>query len=140
MSLLGYCVIAFAPGRFSSFVPVSRRKTDPATKTHPNDLRDFPTLESIVHFYNTRDLYSCANMAGTPVTPADLGAGIMPPANGTCWPAPEVAANMNTAELGNLGLGAAQEQMIVAFLKTLTDQPLATAASVLPDTAFPPMP
>ena len=37
----------------------------------------------------------------------------------SCWPAPEVAANVNTAELGNLGLSPAEEAAIVAFLKTL---------------------
>jgi hypothetical protein len=41
MRYLGYCVAAYSPGRFSTFVPVSRRKTDPATKTHPHDLRGF---------------------------------------------------------------------------------------------------
>jgi cytochrome c peroxidase len=38
----------------------------------------FKSLEEIVHFYNTRDVES--------------------------WPAPEVAENVNTAELGDLGL------------------------------------
>jgi hypothetical protein len=38
-----------------------------------------------------------------------------------CWPAPEVAENVNTAELGNLGLSADEEAAIVAFLKTLSD-------------------
>ena len=38
-----------------------------------------------------------------------------------CWPAPEVAANVNTAELGNLGLSPAEEAAIVAFLETLSD-------------------
>lgn len=55
----------------------------------------FKSLEAIMHFYNTRD-----------VEP---------------WPAPEVAENVNHDELGNLGLTAAEEADIVAFLKTLTD-------------------
>ena len=38
-----------------------------------------------------------------------------------CWPAPEVSENINTMELGNLGLTPAEEQAIVAFLKTLSD-------------------
>jgi cytochrome c peroxidase len=57
----------------------------------------FKSLEEIVHFYNTRDV---------------PGAG---------WPAPEVAENINTTELGNLGLTKGEEQAIVAFLKTLSD-------------------
>jgi cytochrome c peroxidase len=55
----------------------------------------FKNLEDIVHFYNTRD-----------VEP---------------WPPPEVPFNVNTDELGNLGLTPAEEAAVVAFLKTLTD-------------------
>ena len=55
----------------------------------------FKSLEEIVHFYNTRD-----------VEP---------------WPPPEVAANVNTDELGNLGLTADEEAAIVAFMGTLSD-------------------
>jgi cytochrome c peroxidase len=57
----------------------------------------FKSLEEIVHFYNTRDV---------------PGAG---------WPPPEVAVNINTAEMGNLGLNHGEELAIVAFLKTLSD-------------------
>lgn len=57
----------------------------------------FKSLEEIVHFYNTRDV---------------PGAG---------WPAPEVAENINTTEMGDLGLNHGEERAIVAFLKTLSD-------------------
>jgi cytochrome c peroxidase len=53
------------------------------------------SLEEVVHFYNTRD--------------------VLP------WPAPEVAANVNQDELGNLGLTDAEEDDLVAFLRTLSD-------------------
>jgi cytochrome c peroxidase len=87
----------------------------------------FQTLEQIVHFYNTRDtLSTCADNM-------DTGFGV------SCWPAPEVPANVNVAELGNLGLTAKQEQQIVAFLKTLTDRD-ATFPTVFDATKFPPMP
>jgi len=72
----------------------------------------FKSLEGIVHFYNTRDVL--------PACPGDyteeqaLAAG--------CWPAPEVPENVNTAELGNLGLTPDEEAAIVAFLKTLSDR------------------
>ena len=62
----------------------------------------FKSLEEIVHFYNTRDV---------------PGAGW----NGVPWPPSEVALNVNTVELGNLGLTHAEEDAIVAFLQTLTD-------------------
>lgn len=55
----------------------------------------FKSLKEIVHFYNTRDVEE--------------------------WPAPEVAMNINTDELGDLGLSDAEEDAIVAFMKTLSD-------------------
>ena len=55
----------------------------------------FKSLEEITHFYNTRDV--------------------------AMWPPPEVTDNVNTDELGDLGLTAEEEAAIVAFLKTLTD-------------------
>jgi cytochrome c peroxidase len=57
----------------------------------------FKSLADIVHFYNTRD--------------RDVEA----------WDPPEVSENVNTAELGNLGLTSAEEDAIVAFLTTLSD-------------------
>jgi cytochrome c peroxidase len=72
----------------------------------------FKSLKGIVHFYNTRDAKpACAD----PFT-READALAM-----NCWPAPEVAANVNDEELGNLHLTDAQEDAIVAFLKTLSD-------------------
>ena len=72
----------------------------------------FKSLEGIVHFYNTRDIKP---ECGDPfTTEADaLAQG--------CWPAPEVAVNVNADELGDLGLTPEEEAAIVAFLKTLSD-------------------
>ncbi len=55
----------------------------------------FKSLEEVVHFYNTRDVED--------------------------WPPPEVSENVNTDELGDLGLTAEEEAAIVAFMKTLSD-------------------
>ena len=71
----------------------------------------FKSLEGIVHFYNTRDVL--------PTCPGDYTEAEALAAD--CWPAPEVAETVNTAELGNLGLSQAEEQALVAFLKTLSD-------------------
>jgi hypothetical protein len=38
-----------------------------------------------------------------------------------CWPAPEVVENVNSDELGNLGLTDEEEDAIVAFMMTLSD-------------------
>jgi cytochrome c peroxidase len=71
----------------------------------------FKSLYGIVHYYNTRDLL--------PRCPGAYTEAQAVAAN--CWPKPEVSANLNTAELGNLGLTRAEEEAIVAFLKTLDD-------------------
>ncbi len=71
----------------------------------------FDSLESVVHFYNTRDVLPyCATLKGK----AEPGKN--------CWPVPEVADNVNTEELGKLGLTAAEEAAVVAFIRTLSDQ------------------
>jgi len=75
----------------------------------------FKTLEGIVHFYNTRDVKpSCESMGIDNATEAEA-------LDNNCWPEPEVAENVNTDELGDLGLTDEEEAAIVAFLKTLSD-------------------
>ena len=71
----------------------------------------FKSLEGILHFYNTRDVL--------PTCPGAYTEAEALAAN--CWPAPEVTENVNTDELGNLGLTPEEEAAIVAFLKTLSD-------------------
>jgi cytochrome c peroxidase len=72
----------------------------------------FKSLKGIVHFYNTRDTKPpCSDLFTTEKDALKQG----------CWPEPEVAENVNMTELGDLGLNAAQEDAIVAFLKTLSD-------------------
>jgi len=56
----------------------------------------FKSLEEITHFYNTRD-----------VDPM--------------WPEPEYPDTVNVNELGNLGLSADEEDAIVLFMTTLSD-------------------
>jgi cytochrome c peroxidase len=72
----------------------------------------FKTLKQIVHFYNTRDAKPRCEDDFTSVEDA-IAQG--------CWPAPEMPENVNTEELGNLHMTDAQEDAIVAFLKTLSD-------------------
>lgn len=55
----------------------------------------FTSLKQVIDFYNTRDVGS--------------------------WPEPEVALNVNTEELGDLGLTKAEVNALVAFLGTLSD-------------------
>jgi len=58
----------------------------------------FKTLKEVVSFYNMRDRDKAK------------------------WGPPEVAANVNTAEMGDLGLTDDEENAIVDFMKTLTDR------------------
>lgn len=72
----------------------------------------FKSLKSIVHFYNTRDTKpTCPDPFTTEKDALRLG----------CWPIAEVEDNVNTDELGDLGLTSNQEDAIVAFLRTLSD-------------------
>jgi cytochrome c peroxidase len=75
-------------------VPTLRNIAVTAPYFHNGSLN---SLEKVVHFYNTRDL----NTGG--------------------FDAPEVSENVNKDELGNLKLSDEEEQNLVAFLKTLTD-------------------
>lgn len=69
----------------------------------------FPTLESIVHFYITRDSLQR-------IEPNEAGFGV------TGWPAPEYPETVNRDnEMGSMHLTAEEELAVVAFLKTLTD-------------------
>lgn len=72
----------------------------------------FKTLRGTVAFYNDRDLRPACK--GSAVTEAEaLKRG--------CWPRPEVARNVNTEEMGRLGLSDEEIDDIVAFMLTLTD-------------------
>jgi cytochrome c peroxidase len=86
------------------------------------------SLATVVHFYNKRNI--ALNAAGTEVV-FDLTVG--PPAGSTpLFAPPEVLTNVNnpagmqsntpgTAQVGNLGLSAAQEADLVNFMTILSD-------------------
>jgi cytochrome c peroxidase len=72
------------------------------------------SLKQLVHFYNTRD---------KPGYKYNVTSGHCP--KGTtervdCWPMPEVPNNIDMT-IGNLGLSGHEEDLIVVFLRTLTD-------------------
>jgi cytochrome c peroxidase len=67
------------------------------------------SLKEVVHFYNTRDKPGYPAMSCSPATEKK-----------TCWPSPEVTANIDMT-VGDLGLTDAEEDQLVAFLRTLTD-------------------
>lgn len=71
----------------------------------------FKTLAGVVHFYGTRDVKPVCDGA---YTEAEALAA-------DCWPAPEVAENVNRDLMGDLQLTSAEEKALVAFLGTLSD-------------------
>ncbi|MBM5784383.1 MAG: cytochrome C [Cyanobacteria bacterium K_DeepCast_35m_m1_288] len=73
----------------------------------------FKTLEQVVDFYNSRDSKPRCASPWTPVEEAERQG---------CWPEPEYPQTMNTTELGNLQLTAAEQGDLVAFLRTLSDR------------------
>ena len=64
----------------------------------------FKDLKTVVHFYNTRDVPGATDL------------------NGKAWEPSEVPETVNHVELGNLKLTDHEEDAIVAFLETLTDE------------------
>lgn len=112
---------ALAPNEKGKFRVPTLRNVD--LRPSPEDVKAymhngvFKSIEEVVRFYNTRDVLPTC---GDENTRTDWGE--------SCWPAPEVAENMNTRELGNLGLSREEEAAIVSFLKTLSD-------GYLPDSA-----
>ena len=70
------------------------------------------SLKQLVHFYNTRDVF-----------PFAVTSGHCPPGTTEkvdCWPMPEVPNNMDRT-VGHLGLTDHEEDLIVIFMRTLTD-------------------
>ena len=96
----GYVASVYLPEMGKHKVPtlrnVDKRSNPDLVKAYGHN-GYFKSLEEVVHFYNTRDV-------------PDAG-----------WPLPEVADNVNTAEMGNLRLSPREEAAIVAFMKTLSD-------------------
>ena len=71
----------------------------------------FKTLRGVVAFYNDRD--------AKPACKGDVSeAGAL--AQG-CWPKPEIHRNLNTDEMGKLGLTEQEIDDILAFMLTLSD-------------------
>ncbi len=72
----------------------------------------FKSLKAIVHFYNTS---ATKDTCPDPFTTEQNALKM------DCWPEAEVVMNVNTEELGDLGLTDAEEDAVVAFLGTLSD-------------------
>lgn len=73
----------------------------------------FKSLKRLVHFYNTRDV----------LDPCDFDATDKQAETLNCWPKPEFNnATVAVGVVGNLQLSDDEEEDVVAYLKTLTDE------------------
>ncbi|HKU38913.1 MAG TPA: hypothetical protein VJR89_12220, partial [Polyangiales bacterium] len=90
---------------------VGRRPTPEFVKAYTHN-GYFKSLETLVHFYNTRDVLPRCTSDFSEQQAVAAG----------CWPAPEVAEGIDAARSGNLGLIVAEEDALVAFMVTLSDR------------------
>ena len=107
---LGSCEAADADQKGKRRGPGKGKPNDCVVKAYMHN-GYFKTLKQVVHFYNTRDI--------KPRCPGDYNVYEAIAAN--CWPAPEVAENVNKDELGNLGLTEEEEDALVAFMQAMSD-------------------
>jgi cytochrome c peroxidase len=75
----------------------------------------FNSLWQVVHFYNTRDTKDVCEDIGIDNATVEVALA------NDCWPEPEVGDNVNSDELGDLGLTPEEEDALVAFMLTMSD-------------------
>lgn len=74
------------------------------------------SLKQVVDFYNTRDMLPTCDDPDVLADPFQWG-----PDGAGCWPPPEYSDNLDTKNMGNLGLTNDEVLAIVAFMEALTD-------------------
>jgi cytochrome c peroxidase len=79
------------------------------------------SLLQVVDFYNTRDVLRTCTGAELD-DPARWGSTAFGGIG--CWPPPELPANLDTKQMGKLGLSATDVRAIVAYLCAMTDDAL----------------
>ena len=111
-------------GRFRT--PTTRNVAVGANRTYMHN-GVFKSLKQVVDFYNTRDLLPrCTAEQIATLHPSQYGSydpdgpGALTAAG--CWPAPEYGQNMDTKQMGALGLTESQVNAIVAYLKAMSDR------------------
>jgi cytochrome c peroxidase len=113
LAAAGYDPAVYEPELGKQKVPtlrnVAKRPDNSVVKAYGHN-GYFKSLQSIVHFYNTRDVLPACETHKNPKEGSN------------CWPAAEVPMNVNMDELGNLGLKPHEEEALVEFMKTLSDE------------------
>ena len=85
------------------------------------------SLKQVVDFYNTRDVLPvCTPAQIAALHPSEYGSfdpdGTGPLTAAGCWPPAETPENLDTKQMGALGLTEAQVDAIVAFMQALRDR------------------
>jgi cytochrome c peroxidase len=78
------------------------------------------SLEQVVDFYNTRDALPTCTDTGILADPNRWGSKEFGKAG--CWPPPELPRNLDTKQMGKLGLTKTEVEAIVAYMQAMTDQ------------------
>ena len=106
---LGLGAVVNKPSEHGKFKVPTLRNVDLTAPYMHNGY--FTTLRAVVEFYNDRDVRRRCKSEATEAEAQQA----------RCWPAPEVAANVNRDEMGRLRLNDREIDDIVAFMRTLTD-------------------
>jgi cytochrome c peroxidase len=85
------------------------------------------SLTQVVDFYNTRDvLRTCTAAEIAVLHPSQYGSfdpdGTGPLTAARCWPPAEFPRNLDTKQMGALGLSEAQVAAVVAYLRAMSDR------------------
>lgn len=109
----GYTGEATDLGKFKT--PTARNVAQGSNRTYMHN-GSLKTLRQVVQFYNTRDVIrTCVDRElDDPTLWGPDGIG--------CWPPPEHPENLDTKNMGNLGLTSEEVNAIVAFMEALSDQ------------------
>jgi cytochrome c peroxidase len=78
------------------------------------------SLEKVVDFYNTRDVLPTCTDPGVLNDPTRWGSTDFGGAG--CWPPAEYAANLDTKNMGKLGMTKLEVESIVAYLRAMSDR------------------
>jgi cytochrome c peroxidase len=107
--------VATHNGRFRT--PTLRNVAAGANRTYMHN-GVLVSLEQVVDFYSTRDvLRRCAAHENDPARWGSYVANAY-----GCWPAPEFGSNLDTKNMGKLGLTRSEVDAISAFMRALSDQ------------------
>jgi cytochrome c peroxidase len=78
------------------------------------------SLVQVVDFYNTRDVHPVCTDTQVLANPARWGSSVFGGAD--CWPPPEHGANLDSKNMGKLGLTEYEVRAIVAYMEAMSDQ------------------